>query len=105
MAQIPADPTALSPQDCAAQLAQLELGEIKLLQELSAGPVSRAWLLSTSSGRMVLRADTPLAALLQLDRQGEAQILQTCFAAGLGPEWIWSDAEQGLMLTRWLPVN
>jgi thiamine kinase-like enzyme len=53
--------------------------------------------------QLMFRVDGPLAARLGLDRRGELEILDTVAKAGIGPEVVGADPEQGWLLTRYVP--
>jgi thiamine kinase-like enzyme len=72
-------------------------------QPLGGGPASGSWLIEDRGKLRVLRIDTPLARILQLNRHVELGVLETVAAAGIGPELIWADPEAGLLLTAYIP--
>lgn len=75
---------------------------VEILRELPGGPASNSWLARTASGDCVLRIDTPTAALLGLDRGAEVTVLRSVGVAGIGPEPLHTDPEQGILVTRFV---
>ena len=74
----------------------------ELIRRLPGGPASSSFLLQAGGHRLVARVDGPAARVLKLDRLGEIEILQVVSAAGIGPEFIWADAQQGLLVCTYL---
>jgi thiamine kinase len=74
----------------------------ELIRQLPGGPVSSSFLLQAGGHRLVARVDRPAARALKLDRLAEIEILQVVSTAGIGPELIWADAQQGLLVCTYL---
>jgi aminoglycoside phosphotransferase (APT) family kinase protein len=74
----------------------------ELIRHLPGGPASSSFLLQADGHRLVARIDKPAARTLKLDRQSEIEVLQAVSAAGIGPELVWADAQQGLLVCTYL---
>lgn len=74
-----------------------------ILGKLAGGPASDSWLLRAGDKQFVARFDKPIARLLGLDRCAELEVLHTVSASGIGPEIIFADPEQGILLTSYIP--
>jgi len=75
----------------------------KILANLAGGPSSDSWLIAAGDKRFVARFDKPLARLLNLDRRAELDVLQIVSSAGIGPEVIWAEPENGILVTSYIP--
>ena len=75
----------------------------KILANLAGGPSSDSWLIAVGEDQFVARVDKPLARLLDLDRHAELEVLQLVSSAGVGPEVIWAEPEDGILITSYLP--
>jgi thiamine kinase len=75
---------------------------VELIRHLPGGPASSSFLLQADEHRLVARIDKPAARALKLDRQSEIEVLQAVSAAGIGPELVWADAQQGLLVCTYL---
>jgi thiamine kinase len=74
-----------------------------VLEKLAGGPASDSWLLSAGDEKFVARLDKPLSRRLGLDRYAELEILETVSAVGIGPQVIWSDPENGVLISSYIP--
>lgn len=84
-------------------LAGIEsLAGADLVREFHGGPASHSYLVRHRDARYVLRIDTAIAQRLGLDRATEAVVLATVAEAGLGPEPVFVDVENGVLVTRYL---
>jgi thiamine kinase len=89
--------------DIRALIATIEpLRGAKIIRELSGGPASDSWLLEAGEKRFVARLDRPAARSLGLDRQAETRVLQTVATAGIGPELVWADEENGILVCNYI---
>ncbi len=79
------------------------LGGAKILANLAGGPSNDSWLIAVGDKRFVARFDKPLARLLNLDRRAELDVLQIVSSAGIGPEVIWAEPENGILVTSYIP--
>ena len=79
-----------------------ELRGAEMIRQLPGGPASSSFLLAVDGQRLVARIDGPAAQVLQLDRQSEIKVLQTVSAAGIGPEPVWADPQQGLLVCTYI---
>ena len=70
--------------------------------ELAGGPASSTWLLELREQKFTLRLDKPIVQSLGLDRLSEISILQSVADAGIGPEVIWADPANGVLVCRYL---
>jgi len=77
------------------------LPDVKKIEPLIGGAVNETYRLFCDSGSLILRRDTPLAAVLGLDRQTEIDVLTVAADRGLGPTVIWADPDAGLLLTEY----
>ncbi len=77
------------------------LPDVKKIESLIGGPVNETYRLFCDSGSLILRRDTPLAAVLGLDRHTEIDVLTVVADNGLGPVVIWADPDAGLLLTEY----
>lgn len=77
----------------------------KILAILAGGPSSDSWLIATANKQFVARVDKPLARLLDLDRRAELEVLQLVSSAGVGPEVIWAEPDEGILITSYIPGN
>jgi len=77
------------------------LPDVKKIEPLIGGAVNETYRLYCDSGSLILRRDTPLAAVLGLDRQIEIDVLAVAAHNGLGPAVIWADPDAGLLLTEY----
>ena len=66
------------------------------------GGWNESWLVSRGRQRMVVRLDTPAVTRLGLDRATELAVLRAVAGKEIGPEVVWSDPGQGVLVTRWL---
>lgn len=98
-----------SPAELAEHLPALAGLSVRGL--LADGPLSRKWLVDLEGAACVLRADKPAAALLGLDREGEAESLSALAAAGWSPPPLYCLPEEGILLTpfvegrAWSPAD
>ncbi|TDJ44061.1 MAG: hypothetical protein E2O52_09240 [Gammaproteobacteria bacterium] len=74
----------------------------EIVRAFDGGPASQSYLVRHHDTRYVLRIDTPIARMLNLDRVTEAGLLAAVAEAGLGPEPIFTDAGNGVLVTRYL---
>jgi len=81
-----------------------ELGRLGYIRRLSGGGGwNETRLAARGEERFVVRFDTPAARRLGLDRTAELSVLRSIQGRGLGPELVFADLRQGLLVTRWLP--
>jgi thiamine kinase len=79
------------------------LSNAVVIEKLAGGPASDSWLVETDGKRQVVRIDTPRARKLGLDRNAELKVLKSVSAAAIGPEVIWANPNNGLLVTSYLP--
>jgi len=92
-----------STTDIRALVADIEpLRGAQIVRELSGGPASDSWLLEAVGKRFVARLDRPAARSLGLDRQAETKVLRTVAAAGIGPELVWADPGNGILVCKYV---
>ena len=85
-----------SPAELAARLPAL--AGLTARRVIADGPLSRKWLVELNSVSCVLRIDKPAAALLGLDRGGEAELLGRLAVAGWSPAPLYSLPAEGVLL-------
>lgn len=86
------------------QLDRIEpLRGADIIEKLAGGPASDSWLLKRGDEQFVARFDQPLAKIFTLDRRAEREVLHTVSSAGIGPQLIWSDPDNGVLVTSWIP--
>ncbi len=66
------------------------------------GLTNRSFRLTSGTDRFVLRLDAAHTPVLNPDRAAERIALTRAQAAGIGPEVIYSDIEQGILVTRYV---
>jgi thiamine kinase len=92
-----------SATDIRALIAAVEpLRGAQIIRELCGGPASDSWLLEADGKRFVARLDRPAARSLGLDRQAETRVLQTVAAAGIGPELVWAEPGNGILVCNYI---
>jgi thiamine kinase len=74
----------------------------QVVKALAGGPASDSWLLKLHDELLVARVDQPVARALGLNRHAEAAILQVVSEAGIGPQLVWSDPDQGVQVCRYI---
>jgi len=74
----------------------------ELVRKLPGGPASDSWLLKLAGRQLVARIDKPAARALKLDRQAEVEVLKSVSAAGIGPELVWADPQQGVLVCSYI---
>ena len=90
----------MNPEQVLAGIDSLSGADI--VRQFPGGPASHSYLVRHGDGRYVLRIDTAIAQMLGLDRVSEAAVLAAVAEAGLGPEPIFVDADNGVLVTRYL---
>lgn len=90
----------MNPEQVLAEIESLAGAEIA--HAFHGGPASQSYLVRHRDARYVLRIDTPIARKLGLDRASEAGVLAAVAEAGLGPEPVFVDAGNGILVTRYL---
>jgi thiamine kinase len=90
-------------QNIKARFGEVEaLRGAELIRHLPGGPASSSFLLQAGEHRLVARMDNPAAHALKLNRQSEIEVLQLVSEAGIGPELVWADPQQGLLVCSYL---
>jgi thiamine kinase len=79
------------------------LRNAEILTNLAGGPSSDSWLIAADDKQFVARIDKPLARLLGLDRHAELDVLQMVSSAAIGPEVIWAEPKNGILITSYIP--
>ena len=70
---------------------------------LAGGLTNRSFLIERGTDRFVLRLNAPYTDIFNLDRDTELKVLRVAAAEGLAPEAIYSNSEDGVLLSRYLP--
>ena len=91
-----------APAQVAAVALELGAGAIREIEPIKHGLTNRSWLVTTSDDRFVVRISEASTQTLQIDRNSEAVVLQLVEHAGIGPEVLRCDPQQGLLVTRYL---
>ena len=78
------------------------LSSARYVRQLSDDATGHRCLLDSDQGRMVLTVDRPLARDIGLDRSAQFELLETVYAAQLGPKPIFFDAESGVALVAYI---
>ena len=73
------------------------------IEELKGGLTNRTYLVRRGAEQCVLRLNAESTGALALDRSCELAILGNASKAGLAPGIVYSDLEQGILLTEYLP--
>jgi thiamine kinase len=92
----------LSVRDAIALVPCLEAGKVSVV-ELKGGLTNRAYRVSSGDDDFVLRLDAKHTPYFTLDRVSELAILRAASSAGIAPELVYSDADRGILLYRYLP--
>jgi thiamine kinase len=77
--------------------------DARISERLPGGVASRSYRVERGEEYFVLRVDTPQARRLGLDRRSEQEVCEAIAKAGLGPSPLFSDADHGVCLRRFLP--
>jgi thiamine kinase len=90
------------PAQVTAVALDLGTGAIRDIEPIKHGLTNRSWLVTTDGDRFVVRISDTSAQELQIDRSSEAVVLQLVSRAGIGPDVLRCDPEQGVLVTRYL---
>ena len=90
------------PEQVTAVALDLGTGAIRDIEPIKHGLTNRSWLVTTDGDRLVVRISDASAEQLQIDRSSEAVVLQLVARAGIGPDVLRCDPEQGILVTRYL---
>ncbi len=71
--------------------------------QLSGGLTNRSFLIERGADRFVLRLNAPHTEFFALDRETELKILRTAAQRDLAPEVLYSDIEEGILLSVFVP--
>jgi thiamine kinase len=72
-------------------------------RESKGGLTNRSYLVEQGGDAFVLRLDAEHTSVFNLDRKSETEIVAQAAAAGLAPEVVFADADEGILLCRYLP--
>lgn len=75
------------------------------VEELKGGLSNRNYLIQAAGERCVMRLNAEHGHAISQDRSCELTILGNAAAAGLAPQIVYSDIENGILLTEFLPDN
>ena len=76
--------------------------EIEIIKKLKAGPVSEIYLCTFRNIKAVLRVDYSWASFLPFDRNTEITILNKIEHLQLGPEILYHEASNGILIWRYI---
>lgn len=91
----------LSPWDAIAGIAGFDTDDVSIM-ELKGGLTNRSFQVVREGDMFVLRLDAKHTRLFNLDRVSELAILRSASAAGLAPELVYDDVQQGILLYRYV---
>ena len=77
-------------------------GNCTLGKELSASPITKIYLCVFNDIKSIIRFDLKAASCLAFDRVNEVSILQSINHLDLAPEILYSDAEAGILIWRYI---
>ena len=77
-------------------------GNCNLVRELSASPITKIYLCVFNNIKSIIRFDLEAASHLALDRLNEVSILQSINHLDLAPEILYSDAEAGILIWKYI---
>ena len=77
-------------------------GNCTLGKELSASPITKIYLCVFNNIKSIIRFDLEAASHLALDRLNEVSILQSINYLDLAPEILYSDAEAGILILKYI---
>ncbi len=92
----------LTPEQAIALIPDWRHADVSVEAALE-GLTNRSFRLSSGSDQFVLRLDAAHTSVLGPDRAAEQVALARAHAAGIGPEVMHSDPEQGILVTRYVP--
>ena len=72
------------------------------ITELPGGLTNHSFRIHHAGECLVLRLDSEYTGILNLDRKTELSVLETASVRGLAPEIVYSDARQGILLSRFI---
>ena len=88
------------PEQVTAVALDLGSGAIRDIEPIKHGLTNQSWLVTTDGDRFVVRISHTSAEELQIDRRSEAVVLQLVARAGIGPDVLRCDPDQGILVTR-----
>ena len=80
-------------------------GAAATITELPGGLTNRSFRIDHAGECLVLRLDSEYTGILNLDRKTELSVLETASVSGLAPEIVYSDARQGILLSRFVELD
>lgn len=92
----------MSAAEIAASTLGLSVEDIGGVERIKHGLTNESWLVLTARDPVVVRISRHAEDLFQIDRASEARILAGVAKAGIGAEILFSDAAQGILITRYL---
>jgi len=90
----------MSPGDVVAALPGAR--RISGVERIKHGLTNESWLVTTDQDVLVVRLSNTSEESLQINRASEALILDAVAAAGIGPEILWCDPTQHVLVTRYM---
>lgn len=88
--------------DAAEALARVPAFEDARVEAKLPGLTNRSYLVRNAGDRFVLRLDAAHTRAVGLDRHAELAMLERAAGEDLGPEIVYADPEQGVLVTRFL---
>ena len=88
--------------DIAARVLGVDVSEVTSTQRIEHGHTNASWIVRARRDAVVVRLGNESPEALQIDRESERRVLGYAAAAGIGPEVLYCEPAENVLVTRFL---